>query len=151
MSTVRPILILLGALLAAPLFADDGKQLSIEVFTQRDRPLHGLQAFEREGIEVKVTFVDDILRVNRELSVDLPGNESQARQVATHRIQRRHGALSQRVQQAVQGLIRAMTLQIDQLPAIVFNDTQAIVLGVTDLGNALQRYRVWQAARRNRR
>ncbi len=151
MSAARRIVSVLCYLLAASLHADGGKQFSIEVFTRGDRPLQGIASLEHEGIEVKVVIVDDIQRTNRELSANLPGNEQQAIRVVAQRIQRRHAELSQRYKHAAQGLMRAMALQIDRIPAIVFADGKAVVLGITDVGEALKVYQRWHVARGDRR
>ncbi len=46
-------------------------------------------------------------------------------------------------QRAALGLLKAAEYGIDRYPAIVF-DGYAVVYGVTDIGEALRQYRVWQ-------
>ena len=47
------------------------------------------------------------------------------------------------VARAAVGLVRAAEYGIDRYPAIVF-DGQAVVYGITDIGEALSHYRMWQ-------
>jgi len=47
------------------------------------------------------------------------------------------------MQRAAIGLTKALQYGIDRFPAMVF-DGQCVVYGVTDLGQALHRYHLWQ-------
>jgi integrating conjugative element protein (TIGR03757 family) len=47
---------------------------------------------------------------------------------------------------AYEGLVKAQQYRLDRLPAIVFDNGQAVVYGVTDLEAALSHYRQWRRA-----
>ena len=51
------------------------------------------------------------------------------------------------MQHAAMGLAKAMQYGVDRYPAIVFNGEVAIY-GVTDIGEALDRYRLWREGRK---
>ncbi len=128
--------LMVAALLAiagAPLQATEGEKPLVEVFTLSDRPIHGVKALERRGMTVNVYVVDTFEQADRRLSAGLPTNEHQAIETATHRIQQQSASLSRRYQQAAQGLMRALSLGLKRIPAVVFDGGKTVVLGVTDL------------------
>ena len=128
--------LMVAALLVIPsisMQASESKPPRVEVFTLSDRPVRGVDALERRGITVDVYVVDAVEQMNRTLSAGLPTNVRQATSMASHRIQQQSADLSRRYQQAARGLLRAQRLGVQRVPAVVFDDGQTIVLGVTDL------------------
>ena len=57
-----------------------------------------------------------------------------------------HEALAE-AKAAATGLAKALHYGLDRHPAVVVDET-VILYGVTDLGEAIRRYRDWQAAER---
>ncbi len=106
------------------------------MFTLSDRPVRGVDALERRGITVDVYVVDAAEHIDRMLSAGLPADAPQAIAIASRRIQQQSADLSRRYQQAARGLLRAQRLGVQRVPAVVFEDGQTMVLGVTDLESA---------------
>lgn len=120
-----------------------GEPVRVDVFTAQDLPV---QAAGRDGVPstmIEVYEIDGIARLESILSENLPTDENAARRAAMARIPPPDGAEVDQVARAAVGLVRADEYGIDRYPAIVF-DGHAVVYGVTDLGEALRHYRVWQ-------
>jgi integrating conjugative element protein (TIGR03757 family) len=117
--------------------ASERKLPRVEVFTLSDRPVRGVEALERQDITVDVYVVDAVEHINRTLSTGLPVDAPQAIAIASRRIQQQTADLARRYHQAARGLLRAQRLGVQRVPAVVFDDGQTVVLGVTDLEAAL--------------
>ena len=113
--------------------------------TLRNTQLQG--ALQRQGIKVSLYNLDAAKALSRDLSQGLPANPEAAKTIMLERL---HGqgsqALNQRYLAAYQGLIKSLNYGLDRYPAIVFNQGQAVVYGVTDLQEALAVYQRWSAA-----
>ena len=92
-----------------------------------------------------VYAIDGIERLRAGLSRDLPGDPQAAREIVLARFGHMEKAQGLRLENAAQGLVRAMRYGIDRYPAIVF-DGQAVVYGVSDIEAARQLWRAWQEA-----
>ena len=123
----------------------------IEVFTSAKYPLVETDAkgsgSDLHGPEITVYEIDGIQSVERDLSLDLPVEPQQSKQIALQRIQNLDAQTRSRMQLAAQGLAKAMQYGVDRYPAVVF-DGEAVVYGVTDLTAALAQYQVWQTGRK---
>ncbi len=89
--------------------------------------------------------LDGIQRLQAELSQSLPSQSEGALPVVQARIAAIDGARRRQIQDSAVALARAAQLGIDRFPAIVF-DGRVVVYGVTDVVEALDRYRRWQEA-----
>ena len=123
----------------------------IEVFTSAQYPIVETDATgsgsHLRGPEITVYEIEGIQSAERDLSINLPVDPQQSKQIALQRIQSLDAQTRSRMQLAAQGLAKAMQYGLDRFPAIVF-DGQAVVYGVTDLDVTLEQYRVWQTERR---
>ena len=88
-------------------------------------------------------FVDGLEQIETTLSQDLPVQPERAKKEALHRIQQLDDDRMGPAKNAAIGLARAVQHGVDRYPAIVF-DQRAVVYGVTDLVEALDRYDAWQ-------
>ena len=95
------------------------------------------------GVEIRIYVLNEILRVEAELSADLPANPEQSKRIALQRIQHMGDQAKTKMQMAAQGLAKAMQYGVDRYPAIVF-DGQAVVYGITDVQTALAHYQTWR-------
>ena len=140
---LRPLFVLVLLLVAMPCTGDarapEGP--GIKVFVTGDAV-----QFE-EAASATVYRIDAIAQLQAALSRDLPGDPQAARDIVLARFTRLEADLDQQLENAAQGLARAMHYGIDRVPAIVF-DGQAAVYGVTDLDAARQIWRRWKAAPR---
>ena len=126
---------------SAPAWASDA--LVIEVFTTSEHPAVGAE-HERLRIAAITTYaVDGLERFESELSEGLPADADTAKAAALRRIQQLDDARMAPAKNAAFGLAKAVQYGVDRYPAIVF-DGRAVVYGVTDLVEALDRYEAWQ-------
>ena len=97
--------------------------------------------------KITVYEIDGVQFVERELSLNLPAEPQQAKQIALRRIQSLDEQARSRMQSAATALAKAMQYGVNRYPAVVF-DGEAVVYGVTELTVALERYRAWKTGRR---
>ena len=120
----------------------------IEVFTVTGRPVLPSTADRLTGqavnIELQVYQIDGIQQLEAVLSRHLPRDPAAAKRVALARLQQLDNKVTTRTRNAAIGLARALQYGIDRYPAIVF-DGHCVVYGVTELGQALRQYHLWQA------
>ena len=119
----------------------------IEVFTSAQYPIVKINATgsgsHLQKSEITVYEIDGIQSVERDLSLNLPVEPQQSKQIALQRIQNLDEQTRSRMQASATALAKAMQYGIDRYPAIVF-DGQAVVYGVTDLQVALAHHESWQ-------
>ena len=117
-----------------------GDQPLVEVFTVSvpiipDHQVDRVQIYEIDGIK----------RFEAQLSRGLSSDADAARRQAIERVTHVYEGQKKQVQRSAIGLSKAVQYGVDRYPAVVF-DGEAVVYGVTDLGEALHRYRQWQEA-----
>jgi integrating conjugative element protein (TIGR03757 family) len=122
----------------------------VEVFTVSGSPITP-NADPRQStssiIDLHVYELDGIQRIEAKLSQGLTADPDQSKRVVLHRYQQLHEADRARMQQAAIGLAKAVQYGVDRYPAMVF-DGGAVIYGVTDIHQALLRYRQWREGRR---
>lgn len=88
--------------------------------------------------------LDSVSQVEGRLSKGLPANET----LATAEFHRRVESIGQAqiessLRDAYQAVGAAMVYQLDRYPAVIF-DERVVVYGLTDLSQALEKYRQWR-------
>ncbi|MGY6275084.1 TIGR03757 family integrating conjugative element protein [Methylomonas sp. MgM2] len=118
----------------------------IEVIVSDAGRVIGLANLRQQGYDVKLYNLDAPKQLFADLSQNLPANQEAAKRTLEQRMQQ-YGrqALQQRLIAAYQGLFVAIQYQVDRYPAVLFDQGQAVVYGVTDLQQALGFYRQWQS------
>jgi len=124
-----------------PVWAGDA--LSIEVFTTSERTVIGADHERLRTATVTIYAVDGLERFEAGLSEGLPTDPEAAKAEALRRIQQLDDARMAPAKNAAVGLANAVQYGVDRHPAIVF-DGLAVVYGVTDLVEAVDRYEAWQ-------
>ena len=123
----------------------------IEVFTSDKRPIIDIDTEgagdNLHGLKITVYKIDGIQSVERDLSLNLPVEPQQAKQIALHRIENLDERTRSSMHAAATGLTKATQVGLDRYPAVVF-DGEAVVYGVTDLTVALEQYRAWHSGQR---
>jgi len=123
----------------------------IEVFTSTDLPIAGgavtSSAPGRPTSDLKIYHLDGIRRIEAKLSEGLTADPEHSKRVVLQRFQQLREEDRAQMQHAAMGLAKAMQYGVDRYPAIVFNGEVAIY-GVTDIGEALDRYRLWREGRK---
>lgn len=120
-----------------------GNARVIEVFTATELLITGAE-HERNGAPTVMIYgVNGLDRFESALSDGLPADPETAKGEAVHRIQQLEDARMEPAKNAAIGLAKAIQYGIDRYPAIMF-DQRAVVYGVTDLIEALDRYEAWQ-------
>lgn len=137
LSVLRNIAVIapIAAFLAPAAIAADQKPSSIEVFTTSEYPAHDIQ---EPG--VMVYEVDGLDQLTASLSKNLPADEKAAKHEALKRIARLGDELRWTVEHAVEGMTRAQSYDLKQLPAVVFDKGSKVVYGITDVNKALGIY-----------
>jgi integrating conjugative element protein (TIGR03757 family) len=124
-----------------PVWADG--TLSVEVFTTSERPVSVADHDRLRAAVVTTYAVDGLERFQSALSEGLPGDHKAAKAEALHRVQQLDDTRMAPAKSAAIGLAKAIQYGVDRYPAIVLNE-RAVVYGVTDLVEALERYEAWQ-------
>ena len=122
-----------------------GGSFSVDVFITSERPAVGADYDQLRAANVSTYTVDSFDRLESRLSEGLTADPEAAKRESLRRIQQLDDARMAPVKKAAIGLSKAVQYGIDRYPAIVF-DGEAVVYGVTDLAEALHRYRQWQEA-----
>ncbi len=122
-----------------------GGPVRIEAFTVHDLPIQGVRGADSPSasMTVEVYALDGIERFETKLSEQLPTDSNAARRAALKRVSQVDAVRIEEAQRAAIGLVRAAEYGTDRYPAIIF-DGQAVVYGITDIGEALRHYRMWQ-------
>jgi integrating conjugative element protein (TIGR03757 family) len=122
---------------------------SIIVITSQQRPVTGKRLpVTGPQPEVEIYYLDAVKNIEDQLSNSLPPDVGQAKQLVTTRIaQQGQTAFEHQLQEAYQPLLLMMRYQLDRYPVMIF-DERAVIYGITDIPQAMQRYQVWAASKR---
>ena len=130
-----------------PLAAGGAVPVRIEVFTTSERPVIGADAGRigsaGASFDIQIYELDGIALAETRLSEGLPADAGRARPEAARRIHSMRPEEMAGIRRAAFGLAKLVQHGLDRLPAIVL-DNEAVVLGVTDVGEAMRRYRQWR-------
>ena len=111
----------------------------VEVFTASDVSI----ITDRKVDRVELYEIDGIRRFEKEISRGLSEDANTAKRQAIDRVTQLDEGQKQQFQRSAIGLSKAMQYGIDRYPAVVF-DGEVVVYGVTDLTEAIHRYRQWR-------
>lgn len=120
-----------------------GDVFSIEVFTTSERPVNGADHEQLRKATLTTYSVDGLDRFQSALSEGLPADPEAAKAEALRRVQQLDDTRMAPARNSAIGLAKAVQYGVDRYPAIVF-DGRAVIYGVTDLVEALDRYDAWQ-------
>jgi len=134
-------LALFGSLLLSG-HAQAAVPLNVVVFTTTEFPISGKGDQRLKGAKLSVYFVDGLEQIETALSESLPNQADDAKAEALRRIDELNDAATASAKNAAIGLAKAIQYGVDRYPAIVLNE-RAVVYGVTDLVEALNRYEAW--------
>jgi integrating conjugative element protein (TIGR03757 family) len=123
-----------------------GTPLSIEVFATTEFPISGKDDRRLQGASVTEYYVDGLEHFESTLSESLPNDAETARAEALRRIGQLDGAHMAPAKSAAIGLAKAVQFGVDRYPAVVFYG-RAVVYGLADLVEAIDRYEAWQRER----
>lgn len=131
----------LGAFLFALAAVTDANENAIIVITSNQFPIHNNSLLNPELIQI--FNLDDIGKVESDLSAGLPVNQKDAISEVNNRIKTMGKEnVHQRFLAAYQPLVLALQLHITRVPAIIFYGG-VVVYGVTDIGLAVTTYESW--------
>lgn len=122
-----------------------GEPLTLEVFTTAELPISGHEDRGLLGATVTVYALDGLEQLESALSQDLPADEEAAKAEALRRVGKLSHVRMGPAKDAAIGLVKAVQYGLDRYPAVVFNGT-TVVYGVTDVGDAVDRYEAWREA-----
>jgi integrating conjugative element protein (TIGR03757 family) len=122
------------------------KVLMIELFTSSPSSTNrnsSLRSGKGAGVETIHYEIDRISQLQSELSQGLPKDAEQAKHLVLQRFQSLDANVKHQLENAAKGLAKAMRYGIDRTPAMVF-DGQAVIYGVSDVDEALERCTQWR-------
>lgn len=137
-------LVLFGPLVAS-IIALAGEPLRLEAFTTAEYVISGRNDPRLRAVSVTIYKLDGLAKFEAALSQDLPAGADAAKAEALRRIGELDEERMAPTKHAAMGLAKAVQYGIDRYPAIVIDGT-AVIYGVIDLNDALQRYEAWRAA-----
>ena len=108
-------------------------------------PVSGIKSIQRQGFLVNVHNLDDGKRLVAEIGKHLPKNQDAAKKVIEKRFKKMgDAAVKQQFMQAYHGVILSTQYGLTRYPAVVFEQGQSVIYGVTNLNQAVKLYRLWQ-------
>lgn len=117
---------------------------SVLVVTSDKYPVVTPVAFKSYIPKVTLLNLDSVSQIETRLSEGLPANEKLATTEFHRRVETIGKAqLESDLRNAYQAVGAAMAYRLDRCPAIIF-DEQVVVYGLTDLSQALEKYRQWR-------
>lgn len=135
---MRKSLIMAMAILTSPIA--HAEKLVVEAFYDENTRLLNIQQAERFAF-VSTYDLSAPERLERQLSKGLPSNPEEASTLATARLKEGGNELQNAFRNAYEGQMKAMTYNVEKLPAIVFNSGEAVIYGVADVSKAITIYR----------
>jgi len=114
---------------------------SIEVFTNGRHPISGATS---ASVPVQIYDLDAPDRLEDALSADLPPDPEQAKTIALKRLNNLGPELADMVNQAYEGVAKAMSYELTKIPAVVFDDGASVIYGISDINEAIKLYQAWQ-------
>ena len=120
-----------------------GETPSVEVFSASEGPITSVEDERIRSVSITTYTVDGLERFESGLSEGLPQDPEAAKAEALRRVQQLDDTRMAPAKNSAIGLAKAVQYGGDRYPAIVF-DGRAVVYGVTDLVEALDRYEAWQ-------
>jgi len=117
---------------------------SVLVVTSDKYPVVTPDAFKSYIPKVTLLNLDSVSQIENRLSKGLAANEK----LATAEFHRRVEAIGKAqlesdLRNAYQAVGAAMTYRLERYPVVIF-DEKAVVYGLTDLSQALEKYRQWR-------
>jgi integrating conjugative element protein (TIGR03757 family) len=124
----------------------NSQALTLEVITDQPNQVRDVARLRQQGITVTVYDLTAGDRMAEAMSNGLTGPDRHAQR----QVQQRIAAIGRKrfeaqLKQAFQAIIQSVAYELDRHPAIVFNQGEAVVYGVTDLQTALGYYQRWKA------
>ncbi len=126
------------------LIASNAQALTLEVITDQPAQIRAVAPLRKQGMTVTVYDLKAGERHAQALAKGLTGPD----QLALQQVQQRIANIGRKqfeaqLQLAYQAVIKAVAYQLDRHPAVVFNQGEAVVYGVTDLSQAVGYYQQW--------
>ena len=131
-------------LIVVPVWGEEIWPEQVDIFTDNAHPIQTPRSWQGQ-VPIQYFTLDAPMMLEEELSQGLPPDQSLAEQMARQRLATLQSSeLQRRIQTAYAGLLKVLDYQLDRYPAVVFDQGQSVVYGVTDLAQALHRYRRWR-------
>ena len=115
----------------------------IEVFVNKALPVQGpIKNGLGESVEMVVYDLSGPERYEEELSKGINFSKSSHEEITNTVLKRVNGMSKQYMEEhvivAYKGLLKATDYQITKIPAIVFNNGQSVIYGITDINKAIK-------------
>lgn len=116
------------------------KRLKVEAFIVSDRPLV-MRDIAASCCSITVHRLDTFQALSDELSRGLPSNPVLAEQIVQRVFHERKADIQSTAEVHAKVIQKAISYGLTRYPALVFNDGESVIYGVTDLKTALSIYR----------
>lgn len=113
----------------------------IQVITYNNRAIQNIDAAHDRKITIKVYNLDSQFNLQDELGKDLPNDKNKAIEIAKQRMQ---AVNPDRWETMWRGALLAKKYKISSAPAIIFNNGQQVIYGITDIEKALKIYKEYK-------
>lgn len=124
--------------------ADARLPSTMDVFTTAEFPIQRIGFIEgtprAQVTSLTVYRVDGLKTLEQHLNEDLPNDPDQAQRIALQRMQSDGARIRQLAQDGADALELAIRFGIDRYPAIVFNNGESVIYGVTNVEKAVTIY-----------
>lgn len=129
-------------ILSSHAYSNESVQL-IEVFVNRAFPVQApIKNSLEEPVEVVVYDLSGPERYEEELGKGINFTNSSDEEITNTVLKRVNGMSKQYMEEhvvvAYKGLLKATDYQITKIPAIVFNNGQSVIYGITDINKAIK-------------
>ena len=145
---MQATLLSLGLILSA--LTPSTERIDIEIFTTRDQMVDTpvpWNTFQEAGYRIIIFYLDDFDNITAALNQGLPANPHAAEAHLRRKLSANGAQLRQRLKRASAGLERAVALEVNEYPAIVFNRGEAVVYGERRLHPAIAAYKRYKEAK----
>jgi len=129
------ILILMAALTAMPVFADES--ILITYLGTNDYVMSNSYAVEQSAYQFESYNLDDLSNLENEITKELPADREEAQRIANKRMELINESNSIQI---FKGVARLIQWDIKKLPAFVFGDGEYVIYGVSDADIAIKRF-----------
>lgn len=127
-------------------FANTLSTVSVDIFVSDTDRLTNVIALKRQVKSLTIHNMDNSVRLDAQLSQGLSSDPAVAEQQARARMT---GINQQAIREAWTPVVKASFYDIKKIPAIVFNDGEAVVYGITDVMTAAGFYQKHQQQKSN--
>lgn len=124
--------------------ADTKLPATMDIFTTGEYPISRAEFItgnaRRDHTKLQIHHVDGLKQLEATLSEGLPNDPDQAQAIALQRMQNQRLRVKEVAQKGADSLELAIRYGVNRYPAIVFNQGESVIYGVTNVEDAIAIY-----------